>query len=179
MIRSESCLPGSDSGWVAGGGDWKVAAGCNDIKLSTISSFLSTSYLGVILEGRKSVIIIIIDNRGIKVKNDLTRRLSVCLRILLIFIAILSAYSIHLLLKCAGVVGELAQRAPRRHRRTLSPSRSLTCLQHVCVFSLRHPRLRAAREPGFRSSGEAVGRLHHHRSQHRRLAPPPSFHLLW
>lgn len=45
---------------------------------------------------------------------------SVCLRILLISIAILSAYSIHLLLKCAGVVGELAQRAPRR---TLSTAR--------------------------------------------------------
>lgn len=111
--------------------------------------------------------------------GGLTCRLSACLRILLIFIAILSSYSIHLLLKCAGVVGELFPASSSLHvkPRPLNSARSLTCLRPDCVFSLRHPRLRAAGEPSFWSPGETVGRLHHHHSQHRRYVTAPPRNL--
>ena len=81
-----------------------------------------------------------------------------CFRILLVFIAILSAYSIHLLLKSAGVVGKSIHFAHVTY--------------HVCVIKcvwyFRHSSLRAAREPGFRSPGKDAGCLHHYGPQHWR-----------
>lgn len=86
-----------------------------------------------------------------------------CFRVLLVFIAILSAYSIHLLLKSAGVVGK------SRHCSHITYH---TC-PIKCLWYFRHPSLRAAREPGFRPPWKNAGCLHHHRPQHRRYF---SFH---
>lgn len=57
----------------------------------------------------------------------------VCFRILLVFIAILSAYSIHLLLRSAGVVGkpELYQPTVCRCR---VKSAFMTYHTHICVM---------------------------------------------
>lgn len=84
----------------------------------------------------------------------------ICLRfsILLVCIAILSAYSIHLLLKSAGVVGKSVHFSHvADHMRLIKP---------LCYF--RHPSLRAARESGFRSRWKNAGCLHHYTTQHWR-----------
>lgn len=81
-----------------------------------------------------------------------------CFSILLVCIAILSAYSIHLLLKSAGVVGKSVHFwRVGDHMRLIEP---------LCSF--RHPSLRAARESGFRPHRKNAGCQHHYAAQHWR-----------
>lgn len=81
---------------------------------------------------------------------------------LLTAVALLSSYSIHLLLKSSGIVGEcqVLSRAV--------PGGPILTLTHHRSPSHRHSCLRAAGLPSLRHAGEAGCSHRHHAAEHRR-----------